>query len=868
MRKFFSLIVATLVGLAANAQIYVCGAGDGLGWTPESPAEMTLSNGSYTITIKNLTEFKLSKAKGNWSTFNGACMGCGTISKDQLGKTISLTKRNDNNKVPAKGEYTLTVNPELTQLVITSTSDTPQPTGPAEIYLRGDMNSWGATNAWKWELLEEENGYGIFKFTCAAGQSINAGQGFKIADNDYFEYNLGSAKNISMDKITGLVNDSQSSDCTLATTWNGVAYLKAKANDNAQVFFSNDKNAENPFKSGQEITFDVSVSFNNASTKWEEVYAYVWNGDSKNANWPGVAMTKGAGDVWTYEASLPFDPAMVIFNNNNKGAQTEDLEFENGKQYDYLVQEYSVSYNNSVTNYETVYVYFFNDTQHNSWPGVAMTKGEDNIWTYTGALTFEPAGVIFNDGNGQQGGDEVFENGKQYGEAAQPNSITVYFDNSASQYETVYAYMWKGNGSPSNAAWPGVEMTKGDNDVWSYTAELPFDPEFVIFNNGDNGLQTDNLDFEDGKTYVGAAAVSTDVNITYNNGKTAFEKVYVFIWKNDKLNNGAYPGAEMTKIEARSEGDDMWSYSATLPFEPTNLLFSDGTDDNKTPNYDFENGKTYGEAGDTPDPEHHFSLVGTFNDWNADAPIEMTEGADNTWTYTFASLPAETEFKIIDGTGWDASWGGEGDINDPSVTTATLENGTEANAWAGSSVNFLVPEAMTNATVTFTYNATGASKIKVEGTIATPRNLVLSIDYVDYDMTHVTGDVYTYEYTGTVNKGTIFFFCDKDVFNDFWGAPEDATTINNKVETTANYGASDFFELGQSLINPKFTFTLLPDGNATVIVHGEGAGIDSIEADNNGEVYYFNLQGVRILEPKAGDMYIRVQGNKATKIAL
>ncbi|MDE7377233.1 MAG: starch-binding protein, partial [Muribaculaceae bacterium] len=38
--------------------------------------------------------------------------------------------------------------------------------------------------------------------------------------------------------------------------------------------------------------------------------------------------------------------------------------------------------------------------------------------------------------------------------------LTVYFDNSASQWETVYAYVW--NDDANLAAWPGEEMTKGE----------------------------------------------------------------------------------------------------------------------------------------------------------------------------------------------------------------------------------------------------------------------------------------------------------------------------------------------------------------------------------------------------------------------
>ncbi|MDE7375260.1 MAG: starch-binding protein, partial [Muribaculaceae bacterium] len=90
--------------------------------------------------------------------------------------------------------------------------------------------------------------------------------------------------------------------------------------------------------------------------------------------------------------------------------------------------------------------------------------------------------------------------------AAEPAAeYTVYFDNSASQWETVYAYVW--NDDANLAAWPGEEMTKGEADVWSYTI-TNFEPTSIIFSNG-NGQQTADLAFENGKTYVGEAPASS-----------------------------------------------------------------------------------------------------------------------------------------------------------------------------------------------------------------------------------------------------------------------------------------------------------------------------------------------------------------------
>ncbi len=45
------------------------------------------------------------------------------------------------------------------------------------------------------------------------------------------------------------------------------------------------------------------------------------------------------------------------------------------------------------------------------------------------------------------------------------------------------------------------------------------------------------------------------------------------------------------------------------------------------------------------------------------------------------------------------------------------------------------------------------------------------------------------------------------------------------------------------------------------------AGIDEVEADSDAPAEYFNLQGIRVANPAQGNIYIKRQGSKVTKIA-
>jgi hypothetical protein len=42
----------------------------------------------------------------------------------------------------------------------------------------------------------------------------------------------------------------------------------------------------------------------------------------------------------------------------------------------------------------------------------------------------------------------------------------------------------------------------------------------------------------------------------------------------------------------------------------------------------------------------------------------------------------------------------------------------------------------------------------------------------------------------------------------------------------------------------------------------------AVEADANAPVEYYNINGVRISEPTAAGLYIKRQGNKATKVVV
>ena len=69
-------------------------------------------------------------------------------------------------------------------------------------------------------------------------------------------------------------------------------------------------------------------------------------------------------------------------------------------------------------------------------------------------------------------------------------------------------------------------------------------------------------------------------------------------------------------------------------------------------------------------------------------------------------------------------------------------------------------------------------------------------------------------------------------------------------------------------------FTVPTDNNTsetpaikTVTAGKASVAIESVEAEANGPVEYYNLQGVKVANPENG-IFIKKQGNKATKVVL
>lgn len=322
MKKLLLTFVALIVGVfvfhinAATTTVYVVGAGDGLDWTPPGKA-FSGEDGVVTFTVNNLSSFKASRNNSSvWDgdgNYNAGCFGPASgatfgSSVYPNGQTLSMASWGDNVDLPWTGNYTITMN--FNDNTITAKTSTPQPQEGPDVYIRGDMNSWGTSAAWKMtcEKWDAASNSGVYTFN----GTIPAGKGFKFADSGYSTINFGGSVNASLTTPQNLVynggNISLSTEFTGKVTLNVTGYHVANV-----VLSSGDVTPSYP------DNMYVIGTINGGSWAPTNVAKMEGNGEgvytiesvtlAENGGSTGFAIT-GGGSSWDDVNGLRFGPSV------------------------------------------------------------------------------------------------------------------------------------------------------------------------------------------------------------------------------------------------------------------------------------------------------------------------------------------------------------------------------------------------------------------------------------------------------------------------------------------------------------------------------------------------------------------------------
>ena len=327
-----------------------------------------------------------------------------------------------------------------------------------------------------------------------------------------------------------------------ATNNNDGTYSWSTTGDPEYIIFNDGTNQTKnlQFVAGTTYTIEgleFTATFKN-SIGWENVYAYAYTDGTPAkeylGGWPGTAMTLNNG-VYTISFKASEAPANIIFNNGSggKGNQTENLVFEDGKEYD-VVPEQPTSGEESYiiesgTNEgkELKYTWEFIQEGMDVTVTFAVTGTDEIVGLVDGAVidrSVDPAvnhdGLTYTWTNCTEGQEIkaahfwAFATGAYTTpdftytvKSAQPirNTYTATFKNSIG-WDNVYAYTY---GPETLGKWPGTQL-ETVNDVLTISFKAAAAPTNIIFNNGSGGKgnQTEDLVFVDGKEYDMILAIS------------------------------------------------------------------------------------------------------------------------------------------------------------------------------------------------------------------------------------------------------------------------------------------------------------------------------------------------------------------------
>ncbi|MCM1518908.1 MAG: starch-binding protein [Pseudoflavonifractor sp.] len=181
--------------------------------------------------------------------------------------------------------------------------------------------------------------------------------------------------------------------------------------------------------------------------------------------------------------------------------------------------DYNVYYDNASTNWATPYIHHW-PASSSTWPGVAMTKVDGNIWGYK--VPDGTTGILFNAGDGdasktkdmdyvanhkynKDGDQGEYNNNNPIPDPTPGTSLTIYFDNSNTSWSSVNCYSFA-NSAANDGQWPGKAMTVENGNI--FKAVVPAGSS-VVFNCGDSQT-VDVAGVQDKHLYKGLSATEAN----------------------------------------------------------------------------------------------------------------------------------------------------------------------------------------------------------------------------------------------------------------------------------------------------------------------------------------------------------------------
>lgn len=267
--------------------------------------------------------------------------------------------------------------------------------------------------------------------------------------------------------------------------------------------------------------------------------------------------------------------------------------------------------------------------------------------------------------------------------------------------------------------------------------------------------------------------------------------------------------------------------------------------------------------GEPSVPERTWAVVGAYSDpsWNFEASSTFT-GEGNNLTCQIENLI--TGFKIVDITNnnWDIQYGTSTPVEANKTYTLDAKNGGDDPA----NIEFAgMLQSIKNATIKWNPSTAEMEIVAAESDLVYGNPVYyVTGSFCDWAGPGSESTILMNEkegiYTATFDLGsaekTEFKIAGTGWSNEIAGGVE----VNNNPVAVTKGGANLFTYLtGQQTLTFNYNTMMMTFGDPTNV------GVNTVEADDNTAPVYYNMQGVRVMNPEKG-IYIVKKGSNVTKI--
>ena len=613
----------------------------------------------------------------------------------------------------------------------------------------------------------------------------------------------------------------------------------------------------------------ITIYCNSSSSSY---YMYVWDSDNNSLTdaWPGdlfssMSSTTINGTTYYYE-TFDVDEVNVIFNTGNGGNQTDDITG--------ITEDTYFTYSGGTSATQVDVVIDSDDDDDSSSDTDEDTSSSSSVTYYLACDANDWLGSTTSSDDSSSDSGDTDDSGSTDDSDDTTEGITIYVSSTSSSY---YLYAWDSSNNPLTDAWPGMQFssmstTTVDGTTYYYYTFTGVSSVNVIFNTGNGGSQTSNIEgitedtyftYSGGSTYgtISSGSSSTDdssssssFTVYVNSSSSSY---YMYAWDVNNTSDhmlGDWPGTQLSNLSTTTVDGTTYYYYTFTGYSTVGVIFNTGNNGSQTGDinvssdsyFTYSGGSSYTTSSAAAKKVLASSSTTTI--WCSGSSSYYLYAWDSNNSALTSTWPGDQfsslSTKTVNGTTY---YGTTFSTSPVSVIFNTGNNGSQTGDISDlTGTNYFSYSGGTSATV-----ITGISELNYDSdyafTEASDGTLVLELSA---DLFGTTGgfkifgdDGNEYSYGGSVPFETEYAYAINE---------EDATYLS-----TSASNSTITFVITATSAGTSVTAKVV-DGTYVAEESDDTTGISTVatEADGNSDGAYYTIQGVRLSFPTTKGVYI------------